>query len=458
MHRLTIVIMFAACFALTLAGSRAAAASGGPPNILLIVTDDQGIGDSSSYYAKDLQTPHFDALAKSGVLFNRFRVNPLCAPTRASIMSGQSSLETGMWRGPSQKEEVDRALHADLKLAPQFLKQAGYATGLFGKWHLGYASPNVPNERGFDEFVGFLGGAHPYEAGRNSRIVKNGEPYPTNKHMTDLFADEAADFIRRQAAAKKPFFCYVAFNAVHGPLRNEDRAADSGKPDWLAKYEAMGVPQPRRDYCAIMGHADQRMGDLLAVLRELGIDQNTLIICVSDNGAQMDKYAGSNGPLRGEKGLTYEGGIRVPAAMAWPAVIPAGAVSEADAAHFDLFATMLEAAGIDRPQRNGKHPVHGVSLISHAKSGGKQPLPDRYLFWDLWGQMGALHGQWKLVGAIENHHGKWDQALAAIESHQFELYDLATDPGEQKNIAQQHPEITSEMKQRYIAWMREATK
>jgi arylsulfatase A-like enzyme len=185
------------------------------PNILLVVNDDQGYGDASCYGAKDLRTPHFDALAASGVRFTRFRVNPLCAPTRASILTGQSSLESGMWRGPSQKEGVQRSLPADVKLLPEYLAAAGYATGIFGKWHLGYESPNLPNDRGFDEFLGFLGGAHPYQLRRNSRLLKNREPFASDKHLTDVLGDAAEDFIRRHAG--RPFFCYVPFNAVHGP-------------------------------------------------------------------------------------------------------------------------------------------------------------------------------------------------------------------------------------------------
>src|SRR5262245_12398983 len=172
-----------------------AAAQQRPPNIVLIVNDDQGYGDASCYGAQDVRTPHFDALAAAGVRFTQFRVNPLCAPTRASLLTGQSSLEAGMWRGPSQREEVERALKTDVKLLPQYLQAAGYATGIFGKWHLGYRSPDLPNERGFDEFVGLLGGAHPYQPRPSSRILKNGEPYRAEKHTTDLFGDSAEDFI-----------------------------------------------------------------------------------------------------------------------------------------------------------------------------------------------------------------------------------------------------------------------
>ena len=424
------------------------------PNVLLVVNDDQGYGDASAYGSTDLKTPRFDALAASGVRFTSFRVNPLCAPTRASIMTGQSSLESGMWRGPSQKENVERALREDLTLLPQFLKQAGYATGIFGKWHLGYESPNLPNERGFDEFVGFLSGAHPYQARRTGRILKDGKPYNSDKHTTDLFADHAEDFIRRHA--RQPFFCYVPFNAIHGPLWSEDRQAFSAKPEWLEKYK--DLPPARRDYCAVLSHADDRLGRLIDLLGELGLRQNTLFICISDNGGMIDKYPGNNGPLRGAKGMTYEGGIRVPAAIAWPHTIPAGTTSTANAVHFDLFATILDAAGLPVPKTNGKHQVHGVSLLAHLKSAGNAPLPDRYLFWDLYGKMAALHGDWKIVGNIDNHHGKWDQALTQIEQTTFELYNLKSDIGEKENVAAQHPEIYRDLKQRYLAWFRAATR
>lgn len=423
------------------------------PNILLIVNDDQGYGDASAYGATDLKTPRFDALAASGVRFTSFRVNPLCAPTRASILSGQSSLETGMWRGPSQKENVERALRDDVRLLPQFLKAAGYATGIFGKWHLGYESPNLPNDRGFDEFIGFLGGAHPYHARPAGRILKDGKPYSSDKHTTDLFADHAEDFIRRNA--QKPFFCYLPLNAVHGPLWSEDRQAFSAKPEWLAKYEHL--TPARRDYCAVLSHADERLGRLIALLAELGIRKNTLVICVSDNGGMIDRFPGNNGPLRGAKGTTYEGGIRVPAAIAWPGTIPPQTTSSANAVHFDLFATILDAAGMDVPKANGAHPVHGVSLLPHLKSGGTTPLADRYLFWDLYGKLAALHGDWKLVGEISNHHGKWSQALSQIEQATFELYNLQSDIGEKQNIAAEHPEIYRDLKQRYLAWFRAAT-
>ncbi len=244
---------------------------------------------------------------------------------------------------------------------PQYLKDAGYATGLFGKWHLGYDPENVPNARGFDEFVGFLGGAHPYQQRNRGQLEQNGKPLETEKHTTDLFADEAIRFIRENK--DRPFFCYVPFNAVHGPLYSEDRPRNSAPAEWLAKYEHL--PPARRDYCAVMSHADARMGDMLRALRELNLEQNTLVIFFSDNGGILEKYPSNNGPFRGGKGEAYEGGIRVPCVIKWPAIIPAGTISEADAVHFDIFATILDAAGLEVPKTNGDYPISGQSLLSH---------------------------------------------------------------------------------------------
>jgi arylsulfatase A-like enzyme len=324
---------------------------------------------------------------------------------------------------------------------------------MFGKWHLGYDVRNVPNARGFDEYVGFLSGAHPYWLRANSRIEENGKPLAFQGHATDLFADRAIAFIRANRA--RPFFCYLPFNAVHGPLRNADRASDSAKPEWLEYYEKRGVAQPRRDYNAVMTHADARIGDVLKALRELNLEKNTLVICVSDNGGILHTYPSNNGPLRGGKGNTYEGGIRVPAVMQWPETIPAGTVSHADAVHFDLFATILECAGTPVPAKNGKFPVHGVSLLPHARSKGQTPLPDRYLFWDLYGECGALHGRWKLVGAIGNHHGRFAQAVREAEKAKFELYDLAEDIGEKHDRANDFPEVYADLKKRHLDWLRQ---
>ncbi len=435
------------------------------PNILLILTDDQGYGDASCYWsATDLKTPVMDRIAARGIRFDQFRVNPLCAPTRASIMTGTYSIYNGMWRGPPRPKTDEangkvikpetRVVHDDVRMLPEYLKRAGYATGLFGKWHLGYDEDNVPNSRGFDEFVGFLGGAHPYRWTKNSQIERNGQPFKSDKHFTDLFADEAIKFIEENS--NRPFFCYLAFNAVHGPLRSEKRDVDSARSDWLKHYEAAGVEQPRRDYNAVMSHADDRVGDILDTLGKLELTEDTLVIYLSDNGGITHTYPSNNGPLRGGKGEAWEGGIRVPAVMQWPGTIPARTVSRADAVHFDLFATILDVAGMPMPNKNGRLSMDGISLLEHLTTGAAASIPDRYLYWDLFGKQGALHGPWKIVADTENHHGDFLKAARNAESAEFTLVNLENDLGEATNLALEYPEIYSDLKKRLVEWLRGA--
>jgi arylsulfatase A-like enzyme len=433
------------------------------PNIVLIVTDDQGYGDASCYWETDLQTPVIDSLARDGVRFTQFRVHPLCAPTRASLLTGLYPQQAGMWRGPGALERgrepaggwpADaRRVRDEIRLLPQYLKDAGYATGLFGKWHLGYDERNVPNARGFDEFVGFLGGAHPYWPRERSQLQHNATSLQTDLHTTDLFADHAIAFIT--ANRSRPFFCYVAFNAVHGPLYTEDRPRTSATPEWLARYEAAGVPQPRRDYCAVMSHADARIGTILETLQTHGLERRTLVICLSDNGGILEKYPSNNGPFRGGKGQAYEGGIRVPAVMRWSGTIPADLVSDAQAVAFDVFATVLDAAGVEVDPQNGGYEVSGVSLLPHLESEGKTQLAERTLHWDLYGSQAVLAGRWKLVGELPNHRGDYRQAVADAEGAQYELFDLAQDPGEKQNLAAAEPKVYERLKRLQLDWLQE---
>jgi arylsulfatase A-like enzyme len=203
-----------------------------------------------------------------------------------------------------------------------------------------------------------------------------------------------------------------------------------------------------------MTHADGRIGDVLRTLDDLDLESSTLVVFVSDNGGILHSYPSNNGPLRGGKGGTFEGGIRVPAAMQWPGVIPPGTVSDAGAAAFDIFSTILDAAGVAVPQSNGDYPVHGVSLLPHLRSGAKVELPDRYLFWDLYGQCGASHGPWKLVGEISNHHGHFGPAADEAEKTEFALYNLDRDLGEKNDLSARFPDIYQDLKTRHVQWLR----
>jgi len=433
----------------------------GKPNILLIVSDDQGWGDAScNWKSTDVETLVMDEIARTGIRFSQFYVNPLCAPTRSSFLTGQYSMENGMWRGPSAENETERCIRKDVTILPEFLKRAGYRTGIFGKWHMGYKTPNTPNERGFDEFYGFLGGAHPYIAGPANRLMHNGQPYAEDMHLTDYFTQKASNFIRDCAERNLPFFCYVPYNAVHGPLWRKEQPKTSGKAEWLEYYADRGVDLPRRDYNAVLGHMDHSAGRLLELLAELKLEENTLVVYFSDNGACLEtnetkaNYPGNNGPFRSGKGSTYEGGIRVPCVMKWKGRFPEGLVSDELVMHFDIFATLLDAASLAVPKANGPNPVHGVSLIKHITSGCREPLPARIVFWELTGKVAARSGKWKLVGTVENPRARWDKIADELENTDLELYDIRMDISESTDLREKHPEQYRLLKAELIEFFR----
>lgn len=205
-----------------------------------------------------------------------------------------------------------------------------------------------------------------------------------------------------------------------------------------------------------MTHADDRVGDILDNLDELGLSEDTLIIYLSDNGGMTHTYPSNNGPLRGGKGEGWEGGLRVPAVMQWPGTIPAGSVSKASGVHFDLFATILEVARTDNPDKNGRLSVDDISLLEHLKSGGKSALPNRTLFFDLWGKQAAIQGPWKIVADTGNHNGKFDKAVSAAKAADYMLVNLENDLGETTDLKDKHPEIYADLKDRFVAWLGKA--
>ena len=425
------------------------------PNILLVVSDDQGWGDLPSNWKKtDICMSVMEKIGRAGIRFTNFYVNPLCAPTRSSLLTGLYSMENGMWRGPSRTATNHyRGIRKDIVTLPQVLQRAGYATGIFGKWHLGYDKGNLPNDRGFDEFYGFLGGAHTYELAADDRAYFHNErPYCENGHATDYITDKAAAFIHQNASGKKPFFCYVAYNAVHGPLWREERRRTSAKPEWLGKAGQRGIGFPRRDYVGVLEHMDHSVGRLLDLLDRLKIEKNTLVIYLSDNGAitienpTKSVYPGNNGPLRGGKGTVYEGGIRVPCVMQWKGRFPEGMVSTGTAIHADVFATCLDAAGLPVPQKNGKCLVRGVSLLPHIFSGGTKALPVRTVIFELTGNVALRKGKYKLVGKVSSSRADWKQTVAELRQADLELYDLSDDIGETKNLRTTRSNIYQKLK------------
>ena len=431
------------------------------PNILFIVSDDHGWGDlPSNWDNTEVQLPTLDALANRGVRFPNYHTVPLCGPSRACMFTGQYSTENGMWRGPGSQPLGSpgyRGIKRDVKMVSEYLSEAGYATGAFGKWHLGSLEGEVPNDRGFDEFHGFLGGAHPYWISESrSKIMHNREHDPLAKgHATELFTQWAEDFIRENAGKESPFFCYLAYNAVHGPLRVEKSKPASAPEAWVKKALDRGVSFLRSDYVAILEHMDHNIGQLVSVLDELGVAENTLIVFVSDNGgctmeegAAGGRFPGNNGPLRGGKATTYQGGLNVPFLVNWKGKIPQGGlVSDSHVMHCDIFSSLLDAAGLTVPESNGKNPLRGMSLLPHMLSDGKTSVPERTMIFELWGNIGVRRGDYKLWASVgRDYSPDWDALAAEISQKDLELFDLQCDVAETNDLRTEYPEMYTSLK------------
>jgi len=432
------------------------------PNILFIVSDDHGWGDFPSNWDKtEVRLPTLDALAARGVRFPNYHTVPLCGPSRACMFTGQFSTENGMWRGPGQQPLGSpgyRGIKRDVKMLSQHLSEAGYKTGAFGKWHLGTLKGEVPNDRGFDVFHGFPGGAHPYwiRPGR-SKIMHNREADPTSEgHATELFTQWAEKFIRKNK--DDPFFCYLAYNAVHGPLRTDESKPASAPEAWVQKALDRGVSFLRSDYVAILEHMDHNIGRLVDLLDELGIADNTLIVFVSDNGgctmaegAAGGRFPGNNGPFSGGKATTWQGGLNVPFLMNWKDRLPQGMISDDQAMHCDIFATLLDAAGITVPKMNGKNPVRGMSLMPHMLSAGKKSIPERTMLFELWGNIGLRKGNYKLWADVGREHSPdWDALVGKLKGSDLALFDLSKDLAEKKDLRTELPQVYASLKTELI--------
>jgi arylsulfatase A-like enzyme len=405
------------------------------PNVLVIVGDDMGYADVGFHGCKDIPTPHLDALAKSGVRFsNGYVSGPYCSPTRAGLLTGRYQQRFGHEFNPGGGGQQGLPL-AEKTMADR-LRAAGYATGLVGKWHLGAAPELHPQKRGFGEFYGFLGGAHSYFPARDNlkTVLRGTEPVAEEAYLTDALAREALAFIDRHKAG--PFFLYLCFNAVHTPMHADDAR--------LRKFAS--IPDPRRrTYAAMMSAMDDAVGAVTAKLREAGLEENTLVFFVSDNGGPTMQGTTINGsvntPLRGSKRQTLEGGIRVPFVAAWKGRLPAGKVYDHPVIQLDVLPTALAAAGI--PPGPGDK-LDGADLLPHLTGKAAGP-PHDALFWRFGEQMAVRKGDWKLVRYGPNAN------LQAGESWP-KLYNLAEDVGESNDLAAKHPEKVKELQSAWDRW------
>lgn len=415
------------------------------PNILVIVADDLGHADLGFTGCRDIPTPNLDALARDGVrCSNGYVSGPYCSPTRAGLLTGRYQQRFGHEFNPGgEGGAAGFGLPLSETTIADRLKSAGYATGLVGKWHLGDRPKFHPQKRGFDEFFGFLGGAHPYRPGAGAPIYRGAEVVEEKEYLTDAFAREAVAFIGRHK--DHPFFLELAFNAVHTPMEATDARQ--------ARFKETADPR-RRTYAAMLLAMDEAVGKVLGALRESGLEDDTLIVFFSDNGGPTMPgttiNASRNYPFRGSKRTTLEGGIHVPFVVSWKGKLPAGAVYDKPVIQLDVLPTALAAAGVAVSPEWG---LDGVDLLPYL-SGREAGAPHGSLFWRLGAQTAIRKGDWKLVryDAAPDTPGATSKGQGRPDLSPLRLYDLARDPGESDDLAAREPAKAAELLGDYRAW------
>jgi len=411
------------------------------PNIVLMMSDDMGYADIGSYGAKDIRTPHLDRLAREGVRLTDFYSNgAVCTPTRAALMTGRYQQRLGpIMEWALVPRDRGTGLPAQETCVARMLKDAGYRTAIFGKWHLGFDAQFSPAAHGFDEFFGILSGnvdmySHRYRDGTPD-LYEQAEPVTKEGYLTDLIADRAVQFVERHAPGSRgndPFFLYVPFNAVHWPFQPPgDPSSTRDQKTWL--------DGTRQDYARMLEAMDAAIGRVLAALDKHQIANDTLVIFTNDNGGER---LSDNRPLFHHKATLWEGGIRVACLARWPARLPRGKTSVQAAMSMDLTATMLAAAGVDPPA--GRR-LDGINLLPTLE--GKTPAAERTLFWRMTdypqhnnrsfkNQRAVRKGSWKYI---------WDGNVE-------QLFDLAHDPGERHDLQYHHQKLLFEMRELYAQW------
>jgi len=416
-----------------LALSNGFAAAADRPNFLLIFTDDHGYGDVSTYHESDVRTPNIDRIAAEGMLFTMMRANcTVCSPSRAALLTGRYPDRVGV---PgvirTHPENSWGYLDPGVPTLADELKKAGYQTAIVGKWHLGLESPNTPNERGFDFFHGFLGDMMDSYTTHlrhgNNYLRHNGETIEAEGHATDLFTAWAGEYLRERAKhSDQPFFLYLAYNAPHFPIEPPR--------EWLAKVRerAPQMDEKRAKNVALIEHLDEGIGRVLGVLREAGLEQNTLVAFSADNGGSLP-HAQNNDPWRDGKQSHYDGGLRVPFMVRWPGHIPPGSRSDYAGLNFDLFPTFLELAGA-KPAAE----LDAVSLVPVLTGGTLATPRDLYFV----RREGGLDYGGKSYEAIIR--GEW-KLLQNDPYSPLELYNLKNDPQEKENLAATQKKVFREL-------------
>jgi arylsulfatase A-like enzyme len=428
------------CFVLSISftGAVSLRAADRPPNVVIILTDDQGYADLGCYGSFAIETPRIDKMAAEGMRFTDFyTAAPVCTPTRAGLLTGCHPARLSLSLMPKEKPNGEdahvlyslsrRGLNPDEETIAELLKARGYSTAMLGKWHLGDAKPFLPTKQGFDSFFGtpYSNDMKPQVLLRDQKVVEN--PMDQDS-LIDRYTEEATKYIRAHKDA--PFFLYFAHNMPHRPLHVAERFRGKSK---------------RGLYGDVIQAIDWSVGEVLDAIKDAGIDEQTLVVFSSDNGPWL--YIGENGgsafPLRGGKGTTYEGGMRVPFIARWPGHVPAGKVCHEPLTQLDVLPTLVALTGAKMPQK--KIDGADISPILLDKPDAKNPHDALYYYGD--GSLRAVRsGRWKFKVQStlqeETEYGAYESPDAVIPPA---LYDLQLDPTEQKNIAAEHPDVVKRL-------------
>ena len=432
MNKSKLILFLSLCFGFSTPG-KSQNPPKNKPNILIILTDDQGYHDVSYYGTEDLQTPNIDALRKDGMRFDNFLTNsPVCAPTRAALLSGRYPDRVGV-PGLIRFHPENNWGYLDPKtvLLPQKLKEANYHTAHIGKWNLGLESPNLPNQKGFDLFYGWL------EDMMDDYMIKrlhsknfmrlNNEIIDPPGHATDLFTEWAVDYISEQAKDEQPFFLYLAYNAPHFPVQPPKEWSDR------VRQRNPGLPEKRSNLIAFIEHLDNGIGKVITSLKESGQYENTIILFTSDNGGHLPDLA-NNGHLRDGKQSMYEGGLSVPTLVSWPGQIAAGSSTNQLNLSMDIYPTVIQLAGVEI-----NHTVEGRSFLN-TLLGNIEAEEERVVYFTR--REGGLTYGGKAYHALRK--GDW-KLLQNSPYQPMELYNLKTDIKEENDLIKSEPEIYKEM-------------
>ncbi|UNK71176.1 sulfatase-like hydrolase/transferase [Microbacterium sp. H1-D42] len=427
----------------------------GRPNVVVIYADDLGYGDVGCFGSDDVRTPHLDGLAARGIrLTDWYSNSPVCSPSRAALLTGLHPVHAGVQEILGGKRGTP-GLPEQPTLATR-LRDEGYRTGIFGKWHLGVGDGYRPLDRGFERHFGFLAGcvdyySHIFYWGQGVNPVHDlwddgEEVYDNGRYLTEVIAEKAVDFIA--GAGDEPFFAYVPFNAPHYPMH--------APAEYMDRFP--GLPDDRRIMAAMIAAMDDGVGRILDALDAAGIADDTIVFFSSDNGPstesrnwlngeEIDYQGGSSGGLRGNKGSLFDGGIRVPAIISWPACLPQGVSLTAPATMMDLLPTLLEAAGA--PAAEGIDGQSVLEVLRGADADERTLLDERTLFWEYGPQLAARRGRYKLTLSAREHLGGPFDPASSI------LVDLTADPAETTDVSAQHPTIAAALRADLLGWAAE---